>query len=133
MRVNMDIDKEVSKFARNAATTFAPRASGATGKNPAYKGSVLYTIFEVGQGNRAVVWCGSWWAVLAGSWRAGGRVGRKLTQMPVSPQAAAGLVLSSLPLLLHNERRSRRGRRWLWAASCPSTCCCPLTSPTLRA
>lgn len=48
MRVQMDIDKEVSKFARNAATTFAPRASGSTGKNPAYKGSLLYTIFEVG-------------------------------------------------------------------------------------
>ncbi|PSC68220.1 hypothetical protein C2E20_8166 [Micractinium conductrix] len=42
-----ELDKEVSKFARSAATTFAPRASGATGKNPAYKGSVLYTIFEV--------------------------------------------------------------------------------------
>ena len=28
---------QVNKFARNAATTFAPRASGAT-KNPAYKG-----------------------------------------------------------------------------------------------
>ena len=42
-----DIDKQVSKFARNAATTFAPRASGATGKNPAYRGSTLYTIFEV--------------------------------------------------------------------------------------
>lgn len=48
VRVQMDIDKEVSKFARNAATTFAPRASGSTGKNPAYKGSLLYTIFEVG-------------------------------------------------------------------------------------
>lgn len=44
---NPDLDKQVSKFARSAATTFAPRASGATGKNPAYKGSVLYTIFEV--------------------------------------------------------------------------------------
>ncbi|KAL4444977.1 hypothetical protein ABPG77_004027 [Micractinium sp. CCAP 211/92] len=42
-----ELDKQVSKFARSAATTFAPRASGATGKNPAYKGSVLYTIFEV--------------------------------------------------------------------------------------
>lgn len=41
------IPRQVSKFARSAATTFAPRASGATGKNPAYKGSVLYTIFEV--------------------------------------------------------------------------------------
>ena len=37
---------QVSKFARDAATTFAPRPSGAT-KNPAYKGSLLYTIFEV--------------------------------------------------------------------------------------
>lgn len=35
--VTVELDKEVSKFARNAATTFAPRASGAT-KNPAYKG-----------------------------------------------------------------------------------------------
>lgn len=42
-----DLDKEVSRFARSAATTFAPRASGATGKNPAYRGSLLYTIFEV--------------------------------------------------------------------------------------
>lgn len=47
MTVNLDIDKEVSKFARSAATTFAPRASGSTGKNPAYKGSALYTVFEV--------------------------------------------------------------------------------------
>ena len=37
---------QVSKFARDAATTFAPRPSGAT-KNPAYKGSLLYKIFEV--------------------------------------------------------------------------------------
>lgn len=44
--VQLDIDKEVTRFARNAATTFAPRASGAT-KNPAYKGSLLYTVFEV--------------------------------------------------------------------------------------
>lgn len=36
--VEINLDKEVSKFARNAATTFAPRASGAT-KNPAYKGT----------------------------------------------------------------------------------------------
>lgn len=136
VRVNMDIDKEVSKFARNAATTFAPRASGATGKNPAYKGSVLYTIFEVGAGGRmggGVLWCGSWWAVCAAGGRAGRRVGKKLTQISVSAQAAAGLVLSSQPLLLHNERRSRHGRRWLWAASCPSTCCCPRTTPTLHA
>lgn len=42
-----DLDKTVSKLARSAATTFAPRASGATGKNPAYKGSVLYSIFGV--------------------------------------------------------------------------------------
>ena len=44
--MKLDIDKEVAKFARNAATTFAPRASGAV-KNPAFKGSVLYTVFEV--------------------------------------------------------------------------------------
>ena len=47
MNVKLDIDKEVSKFARNAAVNFAPRPSGATGKNPAYMGSVLYTVFEV--------------------------------------------------------------------------------------
>lgn len=29
---------QVSKFTRNAATNFAPRASGSTGKNPAYPG-----------------------------------------------------------------------------------------------
>jgi len=39
------LDKEVTKFARNAATTFAPRASGPS-KNPAYPGSTLYKIFE---------------------------------------------------------------------------------------
>ena len=43
----LDPEASVSKFARSAATTFAPRASGATGKNPAYKGSTLYTVFEV--------------------------------------------------------------------------------------
>ena len=37
----------VARLARSAATTFAPRASGATGKNPAYKGSTLYDIFGV--------------------------------------------------------------------------------------
>jgi hypothetical protein len=30
---------------KNIAQTFAPRASGNTGKNPATKGSVLYDIF----------------------------------------------------------------------------------------
>lgn len=36
--------KEVNKF----ASTFAPRASGSTGKpNPAFKGSWLYTVFDV--------------------------------------------------------------------------------------
>jgi hypothetical protein len=44
--VNLNLDKEVSKFARNAATTFAPRPSGAS-KNPAYPGSTLYKVFEV--------------------------------------------------------------------------------------
>lgn len=36
------------KSARSVANTFAPRASGATGKNPAVKGSFLYDLF-VGQ------------------------------------------------------------------------------------
>lgn len=44
--MEINVDKEVTKFARSAATTFAPRASGAV-KNPAFKGSVLYTVFEV--------------------------------------------------------------------------------------
>jgi hypothetical protein len=33
------------KNVKNIASTFAPRASGNTGKNPAVKGSVLYDIF----------------------------------------------------------------------------------------
>jgi len=37
-------EKQVSSFVRNTATTFAPRASTAT-RNPAYKGSTLYSIF----------------------------------------------------------------------------------------
>lgn len=40
-----DMDKELSKSARKIASTFAPRASTAS-KNPAFKGSALYTIFE---------------------------------------------------------------------------------------
>jgi hypothetical protein len=36
--INVELDKEVTRLARNAATTFAPRASGAS-KNPAYKGT----------------------------------------------------------------------------------------------
>jgi len=40
------MDKELSKSARKIASTFAPRASTAS-KNPAFKGSALYTIFEV--------------------------------------------------------------------------------------
>lgn len=36
------------KSARSVANTFAPRASGATGKNPAVKGTFLYDLF-VGQ------------------------------------------------------------------------------------
>lgn len=43
---SLQVDKEVTKFARNAATTFAPRASGAV-KNPAIKGTALYTVFTV--------------------------------------------------------------------------------------
>ena len=38
---------QVARLARSAATTFAPRASGATGKNPAFRGSTLYGIFGV--------------------------------------------------------------------------------------
>jgi hypothetical protein len=41
---SIDLNKEVSKFAKNTATTFAPRASGKS--NPAYKGSTLYSVFE---------------------------------------------------------------------------------------
>ena len=42
----VDVDKELSKNARKIAGTFAPRSSTAK-KNPAFKGSALYTIFEV--------------------------------------------------------------------------------------
>ena len=38
---------QVSRLVRNTASTFAPRASGATGKNPAVFGSTLYKIFGV--------------------------------------------------------------------------------------
>ena len=42
--VSASSQKEVNKF----ASTFAPRASGSTGRpNPAYKGSWLYTVFDV--------------------------------------------------------------------------------------
>lgn len=41
-----DLERNLSKFAKKTATTFAPRSSTAK-KNPAYKGSVLYTVFEV--------------------------------------------------------------------------------------
>jgi hypothetical protein len=37
----------LDRLARQTATTFAPRASGATGKNPASRGSTLYAVFEV--------------------------------------------------------------------------------------
>ena len=37
----------LDRLARQTATTFAPRASGATGKNPATRGSTLYNVFEV--------------------------------------------------------------------------------------
>lgn len=40
-----DISKELNKFTRQTASTFAPRPSTAT-KNPAFKGSLLYDIFE---------------------------------------------------------------------------------------
>ena len=41
------LEKNLSKFAKKTATTFAPRQSGAAKKNPAYKGSALYAVFEV--------------------------------------------------------------------------------------
>lgn len=41
------LEKNLSKFAKKTATTFAPRQSGAAKKNPAFKGSALYTVFEV--------------------------------------------------------------------------------------
>lgn len=40
------LDKQLSKLTRQTASTFAPRASGATGKNPAVRGSALYNVFE---------------------------------------------------------------------------------------
>ena len=44
----VDVDKELAKSARKIAGTFAPRSSTPAGKkNPAFKGSTLYTIFEV--------------------------------------------------------------------------------------
>ncbi|KAK3236665.1 hypothetical protein CYMTET_53209 [Cymbomonas tetramitiformis] len=42
---DVDVQKELKKAASKTATTFAPVAK--KGKNPAYKGSLLYTIFEV--------------------------------------------------------------------------------------
>ncbi|KAF8072477.1 RPH1 [Scenedesmus sp. PABB004] len=50
------LDKQLSKLTRQTAGTFAPRSSTAKGKNPAVKGSALYTVFEVQ----------AWAAVLAG-------------------------------------------------------------------
>lgn len=43
---NVDVTKELAKFTRQTAGTFAPRSSTAKGKNPAVKGSVLYNVFE---------------------------------------------------------------------------------------
>lgn len=40
-----DVNKELAKDINKVANTFAPRASGATGKNPAVPGTVLYDIF----------------------------------------------------------------------------------------
>ncbi|KXZ46836.1 hypothetical protein GPECTOR_40g570 [Gonium pectorale] len=42
---DVDLEKEVTKFTRQAAGTFAPRPSTKQ-KNPAVKGSLLYDIFE---------------------------------------------------------------------------------------
>ncbi|GLI59520.1 hypothetical protein VaNZ11_001414, partial [Volvox africanus] len=41
----VDLEKEVTKFTRQAASTFAPRSSTKQ-KNPAVKGSLLYDVFE---------------------------------------------------------------------------------------
>lgn len=41
------VSKSMSRTAKKVASTFAPRSSTARGKNPAVKGSVLYTVFEV--------------------------------------------------------------------------------------
>eukprot|EP01025_Chloroclados_australasicus_P006711 TRINITY_DN12139_c0_g3_i2.p1 TRINITY_DN12139_c0_g3~~TRINITY_DN12139_c0_g3_i2.p1 ORF type:complete len:207 (+),score=13.47 TRINITY_DN12139_c0_g3_i2:108-728(+) len=38
---------EADKSVKNIASTFAPRASGNTGKNPAVKGTTLYNVFTV--------------------------------------------------------------------------------------
>ena len=46
-KTDVDVDKELKKNAAKIAGTFAPRSSTAKGKNPAFKGSALYTIFEV--------------------------------------------------------------------------------------
>jgi len=42
---DVDLEKDISKFARQTAATFAPRSSTAK-KNPATKGSLLYDVFE---------------------------------------------------------------------------------------
>lgn len=43
---NGSLERDLSRFTRQAAGTFAPRPSTAS-KNPAVKGSTLYQIFEV--------------------------------------------------------------------------------------
>jgi hypothetical protein len=40
-----DLDKQIQRFTRSTASTFAPRSSTAQ-KNPAVRGSTLYWIFE---------------------------------------------------------------------------------------
>jgi hypothetical protein len=42
----VDLTKDLDKFTRQTAATFAPRSSTAKGKNPAVKGSALYWVFE---------------------------------------------------------------------------------------
>lgn len=44
-KAEVDVDKQIQKFTRQAASTFAPRPSTAQ-KNPAVRGSTLYWIFE---------------------------------------------------------------------------------------
>ncbi len=43
---DVDLSKELNKFTRTTAATFAPRSSTAKGKNPAVKGTALYNVFE---------------------------------------------------------------------------------------
>jgi hypothetical protein len=47
MKLDPELQKDISTFTKKVAATYAPGASNRTSKNPAVKGSLLYTIFEV--------------------------------------------------------------------------------------